>query len=89
MSLNYFHSLRRFILWLRIVILRRIFGMDIHKSVELSLSAKLDMTFPAGVHVGAHSYVAYAAYVLAHDRTRGLYLHTRCPSSEHLAQLAA
>ncbi|TMV82379.1 acyltransferase [Thioclava sp. BHET1] len=51
--------------------------MDIHPTALLSLSARLDRTFPIGVHVGARSYLAFEACVLTHDRTRGLYLHTR------------
>ncbi len=52
-------------------------GMDIHPTVEMSLSAKPDMTFPRGVHVGEYSYIAFNARIMTHDRTRGLYLHTR------------
>ncbi|MCB2136839.1 MAG: hypothetical protein KDE08_12985 [Rhodobacteraceae bacterium] len=51
--------------------------MDIHPTAEFSLSTKFDRTFPIGVHVGAHSYVAFDVRLLTHDRTRGLYLHTR------------
>ncbi len=53
-----------------------IMGMDIHPTVEMSLSAKPDLTFPKGVHIGEYSYVAFNARILTHDRTRGLYLHT-------------
>jgi acetyltransferase-like isoleucine patch superfamily enzyme len=77
MSLNRLHALRRVLLNARRSVLIRLFRMDIHPTVEMSLSAKLDLTFPAGVHIGAYTYLAYAAYILAHDRTRGLYLHTR------------
>lgn len=52
-------------------------GMDIHPTVEMSLSAKPDYTFPKGVHIDAYTYVAFNARILTHDRTRGLYLHTR------------
>ncbi|SDF16779.1 acyltransferase [Limimaricola pyoseonensis] len=55
----------------------RIWGMDIDPSAKFSLSAQFDRTFPIGVHVGPNSYVAFEARVLTHDRTRGLYLHTR------------
>jgi acetyltransferase-like isoleucine patch superfamily enzyme len=55
----------------------RIFGMDIHPTAQFSLSAKFDKTFPIGVHVGPYSYVAFETRILTHDRTRGLYLHTR------------
>lgn len=54
-----------------------IMGMDIHPTVEMSLSAKPDLTFPKGVHIGEYSYVAFNARILTHDLTRGLYLHTR------------
>lgn len=56
--------------------LRRM-GMDIHPTAEISLSAKFDTAHPGGVHIGAHSYVAFEARILCHDRTRGLRLHTR------------
>lgn len=55
--------------------------MDIDPTAQLSLSAELDLTFPKGVHIGAHSYVAFQARILTHDRTRGLYLHTRIGSN--------
>lgn len=56
---------------------RRVWRMDIHPTVQFSLSAKFDRTFPIGVHVGPHSYIAFDSRILTHDRTRGLYLHTR------------
>lgn len=63
------------IMWLRngLVSLRRKFlvifwKMDIHPSVQMSLSAKFDRTFPIGVHVDAHSFIAFEARVLTHDR---------------------
>lgn len=52
-------------------------GMDIHPTAEFSLSAKFDKTFAPGVHVGEYSYIAFEARILTHDRTRGLYVHTR------------
>lgn len=75
-------GLRRFLAVRRVLVgyKRRLytwgFGMDIHRTAEFSLSARLDMTFPIGVHLGRNSYVAFDAVVLTHDRTRGLYLHT-------------
>lgn len=57
--------------------LRRVFGMDIHPTVQFSLNASFDRTYPKGVHVGRDSWVALGAVILTHDRTRGLYLHTR------------
>lgn len=55
--------------------------MDIHPTVELSLSAKFDKTFPRGVHVGPYSYIAFEARILTHDMTRNVRLHTRIGSN--------
>lgn len=77
MTLNRFAAVRGLLLKAKRAFLVVVVKMDVHATVELSLSAKLDLTFPAGIHIGAHTYVAYAAYILSHDRTRGLYLHTR------------
>src|SRR4051812_23972256 len=57
--------------------LNHVFGMDLHPTTQFSLSAYFDRTYPKGVHVGRHSWVALQAIILTHDRTRGLYLHTR------------
>lgn len=76
-GLNRLSALRNFLVGLRRTYYVRAFGMDIHPTVQMSLSAKLDRTFPPGVHVGAYSYLAFESRILTHDRTRGLYLHTR------------
>lgn len=75
-GLNRLSQLRRGLVWLKRQWLVRVFGMTIDPSAELSLSARLDKTYPCGVHIGAHSYVAFDAAILTHDRTRGLYLDT-------------
>jgi len=75
-GLNRLWLLRHGLVWIKRVMCVRLFGMDIHPSAELSLSARLDRTFPIGVHIGETSYVAFEACILTHDRTRGLYLHT-------------
>lgn len=41
------------------------------------MSAKLDLTYPVGVHIGEYTYLAFESRILCHDRTRGLYLDTR------------
>lgn len=76
-GLNRLAWLRAALVGLRRGWLVRVWGMDIHPTAQLSLSARFDRTFPIGVHVGAHSFVAFEARILTHDRTRGLYLHTR------------
>jgi acetyltransferase-like isoleucine patch superfamily enzyme len=55
----------------------KVWGMDLHNSVHVSLSAKLDRSFPIGVHVGENTWIAFEARILTHDRTRGLHVHTR------------
>jgi acetyltransferase-like isoleucine patch superfamily enzyme len=50
--------------------------MDLHPTCFLSLKAKMDMTHPRGIHVGAYSYVAFDAVVLAHDLSRNLWTDT-------------
>lgn len=75
-GLNRLRGLRRVLVTLRRLWLTRVFGMQIHPTAELSLRAKLDKTFPRGVHIGKRSYVAFDVAVLTHDRTRGLYLDT-------------
>jgi acetyltransferase-like isoleucine patch superfamily enzyme len=70
--------------WLRRAFVRakwlyytRVWGMDIDPTVNFSLSVRFDKTYPAGMHVGAKTYIAFEVAILSHDMTRGLYLHTR------------
>lgn len=76
-GLNRIGGLRNLIVSLKRAYLCRLWGMDIHPTAQFSLSAKFDRTFPVGIHVGPYSYVAFDTRILTHDRTRGLYLHTR------------
>ena len=76
-GLNRLSAVRNILVTLKRTILVRVWGMDIHPTAQMSLSAKLDRTFPPGVHVGANTYLAFESRILTHDRTRGLYLHTR------------
>lgn len=76
-SLNRLRPLRLFLVGLRRTIYTRVWGMDLHPTVEMSMSARLDITYPAGVHIGEHTYLAFESKVLTHDMTRGKYLHTR------------
>ena len=76
-GLNKLSGLRSVLVSSRRWWLTRVWGMDIHPTAQLSMSAKFDRTFPIGVHVGERSFVAFEARILTHDRTRGLYSHTR------------
>jgi acetyltransferase-like isoleucine patch superfamily enzyme len=75
-SLSRLAFLRKLLTGARLRFFRGVMKMDIHPTVEMSLSAKPDMTFPKGVHIGEYTYVAFNARILTHDRTRGLYVHT-------------
>lgn len=75
-SLNRLRWLQRSLQRGRWVVYTRVWGMDVHPTALLSLTAKLDRTHPSGVHLGEHVYVAFGASILSHDMTRGLYANT-------------
>lgn len=72
MSLNRFRSVRKLLVDLKRSYLRKVWGLDIHPTVEMSLSAKFDITNPKGIHIDAQTYIAFEARILSHDRTRAL-----------------
>jgi acetyltransferase-like isoleucine patch superfamily enzyme len=76
-SLNKLWWLRRALVRARWFYYTRFWGMDIDPTARFSLSVRFDKTYPRGIHIGAHTYVAFDVAILAHDMTRGLYLHTR------------
>lgn len=76
-GLNKLSGLRNIIVDAKRLWFRKVWGMDIDPTAQFSLSTKFDRTFPIGIHVGPYSYVAFDTRILTHDRTRGLYLHTR------------
>lgn len=75
-SLNKLLWLQRSLNRSRIAFYNRFWGMTIDPTVVMSLSAKMDRTYPKGVHVGAHTYIAFRTSILCHDRTRGIYRDT-------------
>lgn len=75
-SLNQLLWLQRLINKARIGLYNRFWGMDLHPTVKVSLTAKLDRTYPKGVHIKAYSYITFGATILTHDRTRGIYRDT-------------
>lgn len=76
-GLNRIMEVRHTLIALKRLWLVHVWGMDIHPTVRVALSARLDRTFPKGVHVGAYTMIAFEARIMTHDRTRGLYVHTR------------
>ena len=69
--------LRLLVLRLRRLYLVRVYGMDIAKSARISGGAKLDKTFPKGIHVAEESYCASGCLILSHDYSRGVHADTR------------
>jgi len=76
-TLNFFSKVRLLLVETKKLYYNKIWGMHLHPTCTFSLSAKFDLTYPKGVHVGAETYVAFDAAILTHDRTRRLYAHTR------------
>jgi acetyltransferase-like isoleucine patch superfamily enzyme len=75
-SLNQLTPLRDLLIRIRWLYYTHVWGMDIDPTASLSLSARLDRTYPKGIHIGANSYVAFEAAILTHDFVRRLYRDT-------------
>jgi probable biosynthetic protein (TIGR04098 family) len=59
---------------------RNVCGMDIGKGVSISLSAKMDLTNPKGVHIGDYTIFAFGSAILTHDFVNGIHKDTRIGS---------
>lgn len=75
-NLNQLLGVRRWVVGLKRAYLTRVWGVNLHPTVELSLSAKFDLTNPKGVHVGENTYLAFESRILSHDRTRRMHVDT-------------
>ena len=75
-SLNKLLWLQRWINHARVAVYNRFWGMNVDPTARISLSAKLDRTYPKGVHIHARTWVAFGATILTHDRTRGIHTDT-------------
>jgi acetyltransferase-like isoleucine patch superfamily enzyme len=69
-------ELRPFFMRLRRFYFNKLWGMDIGPDCRISFSAKLDKSYPSGVHIGASTAINFGACVLTHDTPRRLHLHT-------------
>ncbi|QPB22379.1 acyltransferase [Rhizobium sp. 007] len=76
-SLNQLIKLQRMLVKIRRIYLVKFWGMDIDPTVVMSMSAKLDLTYPKGIHIGAQTYLSFGAAVLSHDMSRALKTDTR------------
>lgn len=50
--------------------------MNIAKSASISVGAKLDKTYPQGVHIGEETYIASGAIIFTHDYARAVHSDT-------------
>jgi acetyltransferase-like isoleucine patch superfamily enzyme len=56
--------------------LNKVWGMDIGPNCQISLSARLDKTYPRGIHIGESTAVNDHACILTHDFPRELLADT-------------
>lgn len=55
---------------------RYVCGMDIGRGVSISLSAKMDLTNPKGVHIGDYTVLTFGSAILTHDFVNGAHKDT-------------
>ncbi len=58
------------------LVLTKLYKMDISSSARISLGAKLDKTYPIGIHIGCESYIASGALMFSHDFCRNMHTNT-------------
>ena len=76
MIVKFRNILRKALLKPYYLLLTKFYGMNISSSAVVSLGAKLDKTYPSGIHIGNESYVASGAIIFSHDFTRNLHANT-------------
>jgi acetyltransferase-like isoleucine patch superfamily enzyme len=59
--------LREVVLALRRLYLVEVWKMEIGEGTAISMSAKLDLTNPQGIHIGTYSVITFGAAILTHD----------------------
>ena len=69
-------GLRPSVMKLRRFYFNKLWGMDIGHDCQVSFSAKLDRSYPRGVHIGESTAINFGAVVLTHDYPRRLHLDT-------------
>jgi acetyltransferase-like isoleucine patch superfamily enzyme len=72
---------------LRRIYFNKLWGMDIAPDCRISFSAKLDKSYPSGVHIGESTAINFGAVILTHDTPRRLHVDTwigkRCNIGAH------
>ena len=61
---------------LRRLYFNKVWGMDIQPGVRISFSAKLDKSYPRGIHIGEGTAINFGACILTHDTPRGVHADT-------------
>jgi acetyltransferase-like isoleucine patch superfamily enzyme len=69
-------ELRPFFGELRRLYFVRVWGMDIGPGCAISFSAKLDKSYPRGIHIGEGTAINFGAVILTHDTPRGVHADT-------------
>lgn len=64
--------------------LRIVWGMDIGEESRISLKARLDYTYPRGVHIGRYTTVAFGAIIMSHDFIYNRHADTRIGERCHI-----
>src|SRR2546423_8020795 len=59
--------LREVALVIRRQYLMRVWKMEIGEGTAISMSAKLDLTNPRGIHIGTYSAITFGVAILTHD----------------------
>ena len=79
-------KLRNLLRWILLqpyyLLLTKLYKMDISPKARISLGAKLDKTYPIGIHIGSESYVASGSLIFSHDFARSIrtdtYIGKKC-----------
>jgi acetyltransferase-like isoleucine patch superfamily enzyme len=61
---------------MRLFYFNKLWGMDIGPDCMISFSAKLDTSYPRGIHIGERTAVSFRASILTHDYPRRLHMDT-------------
>ena len=79
--------LREAVIAIRRLYFVRVWHMDIGEGTSISMSAKLDMTNPRGIHIGTYTAVTFGCAILTHDYintvNRDVYIGDNCFIGAH------
>jgi acetyltransferase-like isoleucine patch superfamily enzyme len=69
-------ELRPFFGELRRLYFVHVWGMEIGPECRISFSARLDKSYPRGIHIGEGTAINFGACILTHDTPRGVHADT-------------